>query len=218
MKIAWNSGVKMTPIKLPMSPLNSAGASGVGSGVGLGATVGAGLALVLMGMHSVAYRRLSHELEEYVSVEAAIPAQSTVLPLSLVDDPQRLRDPSLAAFKVRPFEHALGYLAINRSLVNLAEYQADQGYFPIRYREDLDPYRVLVPEEGLVENALDRIDWHAYERRGGRVDYVLLWGRIASTPWPGQEAFLARLGTDYEPVFISRPRGLAELYRRRPPS
>jgi hypothetical protein len=180
--------------------------------------VGAGLALVLIGMHALAYRRLSRELEEYVSVESAIPPQSTVLPLSFVDDPKRLRDPSLSGFKVRPFEHALAYLAVSRPLVNLAEYQADQGYFPIRYRDDVDPYRALVPEEGLVEDALDRIDWRAYERRGGRVDYVLLWGRAASNPWPGQEAFLARLGTDYEPVFSSRPRGLAELYRRRPPS
>jgi hypothetical protein len=179
------------------------------------AAIGAGVALVLIGMHALAYRRLSHPLEEYVSVAAAIPPESTILPLSFVDDPKRLRDSSLAGFKVRPFEHALGYVALNRPLVNLTEYQADQGYFPIRYRDEVDPYRVLVPEEGLVEEALDRIDWRAYERRGGRVDYVLLWGRAASNPWPGQEAFLARLEEDYERVFTSAPRGLGELYRRR---
>lgn len=177
----------------------------------------AGLSLILIGMHAMAYRRLSAHLDEYVSVTEAIPADSTVLPLSFVDDPSRLRDRTLGAFKVRPFEHALGYVATRRAIVNLAEYQADQGYFPILYREDVDPYRVLVPEEGLVEAALEKVDWRAFERRGGRVDYILLWGRAASNPWPGQEAFLLRLEKDYEPVFSSRPRGLAELYRRRPP-
>src|SRR5258706_7982435 len=44
MKIVWNRVVKMTPIRLPMSPWNWAGASGVGTGVALGATVGAALA------------------------------------------------------------------------------------------------------------------------------------------------------------------------------
>jgi hypothetical protein len=178
--------------------------------------IGAGLALVLIGMHALAYRRLSDPLEEYVSIAAAIPAESTILPLSFVDDPKRLRDPSLSGFKVRPFEHALAYVARSRPLVNLTEYQAAQGYFPIRYRDAVDPYRVLVPEEGLVEEALDRIDWRAYERRGGRVDYVLLWGRAATNPWPGQAAFEARLEEDYERVFTSAPRGLGELYRRRP--
>jgi hypothetical protein len=176
----------------------------------------AALGLVLVFLHAMAYRRLSEHLDEYVSVKAEIAPDSTVLPLSFVDDPRRLRDPSLSGFKIRPFEHALGYLAVSRPLVNLAEYQADQGYFPIRYRDDVDPYRVLVPEEGLVEEALERIDWRAYERRGGRVDYVLLWGRSATEPWPGQAAFDARLEEDYELVFTSQPLGLGELYRRRP--
>ncbi len=172
-----------------------------------------GLALILM--QGMAYRRLNPYLEEFASIEPWLPADSTVLPLSFVEQEWRLRDASFSGYKVRPFEHALGYLACRKPIVDLTEYQADQGYFPIRYRADVNPYRSLVPEEGVVEDALATIDWQAYEARGGLVDYVLLWGRTASSPWPGEGAFLDRLAADFEPVFSSRPRGLAELYRRR---
>ncbi len=166
-------------------------------------------------LHTMAYRRLNEYLEEYVSVLPELAAESAVLPISFVDEEWRLTDPSLSGYKIHPFEHAVGYLACERPLVDLTEYQADQGYFPVIYRQGLNPYRRVVPEEGVVTAALDGIDWRGYERQGARVDYVLLWGRAASTPWPGQAVFLERLVEDFEPVFTSRPRGLMELYRRR---
>ena len=140
-----------------------------------------------------------------------------MLPLSFVGEDWRLRDRTLSGYKVRPFEHAVGYVACRKRIVDLTEYQADQGYFPILYRPGENPYRILVPEEGVAEDALRSLDWSAYERGGGRVDYVLLWARSASTPRPGENEFLARLARDFDPVFTSSPRGLAELYRRRAP-
>jgi hypothetical protein len=178
-------------------------------------TAVAALTGVFILVHALAYRRLSNYLEEYVSVLPQLAAESALLPLSFVDEEWRLTDRSLSGYKIHPFEHAVGYLASERALVDLTEYQADQGYFPVVYREGFNPYRRVVPEEGVVTAALDGIDWRGYEHQGARIDYVLLWGRAASTPWPGEGPFLERLQGDFEPVFTSRPHGLMELYRRR---
>jgi hypothetical protein len=50
------------------------------------------------------------------------------------------------------------------------------------------------------------------------VDYVLLWGAHARRE-DGKTAdpapILAQLAAGYERIFVSKPRGLAELYRRK---
>ena len=119
------------------------------------------------------------------------------------------------AYKVRPYLHAIGHAAAERRLVDLTNYQADQGYFPLLYRPELNPYRHLVPDGLAVEDAPRQIDLERYARRGGRVDAVLLWGRRVSTHADEAEPLLRQLAGGYDLVFTSRPRGLAELYLRR---
>jgi len=51
---------------------------------------------------------------------------------------------------------------------------------------------------------------------GGRIDYVLLWGDTeAAAKDECGSAVLAELAASYERVFVSHPRGLAQLYRPR---
>ncbi len=176
----------------------------------------AAISVAFITLHGVAYERLSRHLEEFVSVEPLLEPDSVVLPLSFVDQEPQLRSMSLSGYKVRPFEHALGYLACEHRLVDLTEYQADQGYFPVLFRPDRNPYRSLLPEEGEVTYDLGRLDLESYSRRAGNVDYVLLWGRNAlRAPPPGLNGLLAQLGENYEKIFTSEPLGLAEVYRRR---
>lgn len=176
----------------------------------------AAISVAFITLHAVAYERLSRHLEEFVSVEPSLAPESVVLSLSFADLEWRLKDPSLSGYKVRPFEHALGYLACERRLVDLTEYQADQGYFPVLFRPDRSPYRSLVPEEGEVTYDLGRLGLESYSSRAGSVDYVLLWGRNAlRSPPPGLDGLLAQLGEGYDKIFTSEPLGLAEVYRRR---
>ncbi|HZI63495.1 MAG TPA: hypothetical protein VFE44_01875 [Thermoanaerobaculia bacterium] len=177
---------------------------------------GCAVAVALLVLHLSAYRRLGLLLEEYASVSGRVPPESVVLPISLINDEDDVTDPSLVAYKVRPYLHAIGYAACERRLVDLTNYQADQGYFPLIYQPGRNPYRHLVPDGLAVEDSPQRIDLAGYARQGGRVDAVLLWGRRVSTHAAEADPLLRQLSGDYELAFTSEPRGLGELYLRRP--
>jgi hypothetical protein len=99
--------------------------------------------------------------------------------------------------------------------VNLCNYEAATGYFPVLYRPEVNPYDHMgllpaVPDRGL-ESTPPRIDIAGYQRvTGQRVDYVLVWSP------PDPEATRAQLGdSGYERVYTSARHGLAQLYRRK---
>jgi hypothetical protein len=163
----------------------------------------AAIALGMLASHLASYRRLDGYVGEYLSVAPAVAAGSTLLPVTLY--PWDAIEPGrpLAA-QVRPLDHAAGYLAAGGEIVVLANYEAHVGYFPVVYRPQLDPYRFLVSGD---------LDLDGYRRRGGRVDYVLVWGRVLPTR-PAVRGLLAKLARGYDLIATS-PRGLARLYRAR---
>jgi hypothetical protein len=167
---------------------------------------GAVLALALLGRHAVCYARWNADLAEYLSGRLKIEANRTLLPI-LVRDPGGRVSP--------PLQHAAGYLAAERGVVDLANYQPATGHFPLLFRPALDP-------TGWVGFVLERdsaeVDIADYEQQtGGRVDYVLLW----DTPADGAEAeamlggVRRRLDEAYTPVFTSAGAGRLRLFRRR---
>jgi hypothetical protein len=77
----------------------------------------------------------------------------------------------------------------------------------------MNPYTKI----GDVENnqgRIGRIDLAGLSKSGGSVDYVLLWGARAGNS-ADIAPILAQLAAGYDRIFVSRPRGLAEVYRRR---
>jgi hypothetical protein len=171
------------------------------------------LSLGWAALHFAAYARLDRLLAEYVSLAPHLPAGSTVLSLSFVEADDRPTAPG-AVFKVQPFMHAAGYLAAERKLVDLGCYQADRGYFPILYRDAVNPYRHLA-SDGDLESAAG-LDLLAYERTGGRVDHVVLWGLWGERrERPDVRSLLNQLELAYERVVVTGPLGVGELYRRR---
>lgn len=184
------------------------------------ATLGAGVAVTLglLALHVAAYHRLSGPLEEYVSVGGRLPWGATVLPVSLIDDGSSATDPALVSYKIRPYEHALGYITCERPMVDLANYQADQGYFAVTYRAKRNPFGHLIDRSDTGTGRSEPIDLAELARERGSVDAVLVWGRDANAnpadrEWA--EGLVATLSPGYELVFTSEPRGLAELYLRR---
>jgi hypothetical protein len=81
----------------------------------------------------------------------------------------------------------------------------------------MNPYKKI----GDIENNQGRIglvDLAGYGKSGGTVDYVLLWGaRAVRGEGTSTDAapVLAQLAAGYDRIFVSRPRGLAEVYRRK---
>ena len=180
--------------------------------------LGAALALTMLTMLWTRWSEIDRYLDEYVAVADRIEDGSTVLPLGfapagVANGSEGERRP--LAFRLWPFVHALGYVAGRRPIVDLGLYEAGEDYFPLRYRPELDPYRQLSIGPVGLEEVPPRIDIPRYERRGGRVDYVLLWQpRAAAADHPLTRELYRQLHDGFERVHVSKA-GNAELWQQR---
>jgi hypothetical protein len=176
------------------------------SGVGLAAAMGL---LLVRWPH---YAEMNTQLAEYLQSAPHIERHRTLLPLSFAHNGRRA-DGSLLSWRTSVFLHAGAWLAIERDLVDFANYEADLGYFPTLFRPEANPYRLL---RGGQELLTPCVSFRRYERHGPRpLDYILLWGAPPSREDPCLTALFRHLESDYERVHVSRPQGLARLYRRR---
>ncbi len=87
----------------------------------------------------------------------------------------------------------------------LDNYQAACGLFPVRYRESVDPFPLLL----AMSNACGTPGRVDFDRYPGSVDYVLILGRDESAPWWPELA--DALQRSYTPVRASDG---ARLWRR----
>jgi len=188
------------------------------------------LAAALAGMRLESYREAEAQIAEYVSAGALIEPGSSLLPLHMRSggaqdadasgyrDLQRLLESWASSLADRrqagcgrppirfadPLRHASGYLALEHGARSLDNYEANVGYFPLVFRPGRNPYREL----GNFELVPPRARFG--DPRSG-VDYVLVWRADADCPLTPE---LARELAGFEHVGSSRPRGLADLYRR----
>ena len=180
-----------------------------------GLTLWGALMLYRLPVHAA----LNGSVKEYLAVARSIDDESTVLPLYLTRDsapPPGLRAlyPNMRYDELR---HALGYIALDKRIVDLVDYQAAKAYFPITYDAVKDPSRYL-SEGGLkaLEYPPFTLDIAGYaEKTGATVDYVLLWGDLDAVRQRSDVQNMLQQLTDYELVFVSEPRGLLHLYARR---
>ena len=170
------------------------------------------LTLLQLGLHFQSQARLNADLAEYRGVASALTPGSTLLSASFAHRGSGGRAQSL---RIEPFQHMAGRLTAERGVVDLNDYQADRGYFPVVYRAECDPYRVLGGIDEL-EDEPPRVDLARLPAAGcGDVDFVLVWGLGLGIHSAAEERpLLEQLAAGYERVATS-PRGLAELYRRR---
>ena len=178
--------------------------------------------------HLPVYATFNYDLKEYVSAAQSIDDNSTVLAIPINN---YNRDASLEnglaemvpEMRLSPFIGATGYIALERTIVDLRNYQARKDYFPLRLRPELSPDLYLTSEsvpdktsDGLshLEYPPFSIDLSRYEAETGcTVDYVLFWGpfeRLADDIAPLLEQL-----QPYDLVYVSEPRGLMRVYERR---
>lgn len=172
----------------------------------------AGLALALLGLLWTRWRILDGYLAEYLSAGERIPVGSTVLPLSYSHF-GTAPDGSELTYRVQPFVHAASHITAARAVVDLRLYAANyEGYFPVHYRPELNPYRHIA-QGYWAERVPPWVEFLTYPRRtGGRVDYVLIWQIPRERQHPAVRSLWRQLRTGYERVYVS-PRGFAEVYR-----
>lgn len=189
---------------LPLDPRVRRGAVAAGLVLGLASTA----------VHARSYARLSPFLEEYASARPHLEPDTIVLPLCFVKPG---RDPDGGAFPsgIDPFVHAAGYLAAEKPLVQLANYEANKGQFPLLFRAGVNPYLELGES---LESHPPCVDLARYTRTSGQpIDAVLVFGlHRRHLEQECARSLVEELEGRYDLVHRSAPRGLVRLYRLRP--
>jgi hypothetical protein len=170
------------------------------------------VSLALLAFTCLGYARLQPYLDEYRSAAGQVAPGRTLLAVAFAPRGEAPDGRSLS-FRTRPFLHADSGAAAERLFISLTLNQANEDYFPVMYRPEVNPFRqgaILAPLE-VEPPAVDPLGYAA--RTGRTVDYVLLWqgGRRRG---PAADRLFAQLAAAYEPVFESE-RGNARLFRRR---
>ncbi len=163
------------------------------------------------------YARLNPYLAEYISAGTYVEPNTTLLPLCFSYG--QAADGGVLSTKVAPFLHPAGYIAANRGVVDLNNYEATKTYFPTRFRPQLDPFRYigLGGRECTTEAKAPRVEFLTYpQRTGGHVDYVLLWAvRADQMEDPDAQSVFRQLQQAYDLIWTSPDAGLTQLYRRK---
>jgi hypothetical protein len=170
------------------------------------------ISLGLLISHGVKYQELNKYFEEYESGADRIEMNSTLLPICF--SPKGIfEENTFHSFpRTGPFMHASGYIAARRHVVEFTNYEANMLFFPTRFRAGLDPY-VHIGDSESMDKPIDFLSYPA--RTGGRVDYVLVWGRNRGGYPPKVVASIAeQIREGYELIFTSE-RGSMMLYRRK---
>jgi hypothetical protein len=159
------------------------------------------------------YAELNDYLEEYLSGTHLIEPGTALLPLSFAHRGIS-SDGRPISFKVKSFLHASGHIAIQRNIVDFANYQASGGRnFPIVFQSSFDPYNHI----GQIEGEPPQVEFLTYGKRTGQpLDYVLVWG-IKGNEFNNKEAksIFKQLKEGYTLIFVSPKRALVRLYRRK---
>jgi hypothetical protein len=164
------------------------------------------------------YEQLEGYLAEYESAAPHVAEGSTILPVTISPfGPRRggtLDGKKMLSYRVQPFRHVTGYIATDRHGIDLDNSQAKTKHTPLRWRPELNPFTAMETRPFGMESEAPCIELWTYPALGGRIDYVLLWGdEVAAAKDECGSKVLAELAADWERVFVSRPRGLVQLFR-----
>jgi hypothetical protein len=186
---------------------------------------GVAISLGLLFLHLSSYAMLNDYLSEYVSVAREMEHGTTSLALSLSDRGVSA-DRVALSYVVQPFMHAGGFVSAQTRGINLKNYEAGTGLFPLVYRPEVDPYTHMgnVESRPAVVSSRDgkaRIQpgywFKGYEDRSpGKLDYVLVWQlNVWERGNPFVRSIRTQLAGGFELALRSEPRGMMELYRAR---
>lgn len=185
----------------------------------VGRTILAVVALVCVttaGYRIWQYDRLNGFLAEYVSAADHIEPHSTLLPIHFWHESDAGSGRRLT-WRTNPLYHAPSHIGVERDVINLRNLFLSPevlGYFPLRYREGVDPYIHIGPAIDEKPPVVDFLDYE--DRTGGSIDYVLIMATEPVASLEGEEAarVAEQLEQGYELIYTSAGQGFARLYRR----
>jgi hypothetical protein len=175
--------------------------------------IAAGIALAFTASHALKYREFAPQLKDFITAGDRIERNSTFLPL-IFSPRGRTLDGRISSVDVSPFYMASGYIAARREAVDLRNYEGNTDHFPVRFRPELNPYTHLAVGDGLNQ-VPPKIDIEGYRKKGGEVDYVIVWG--LEEGFRGHEdtkALYRQIEAGYERVEVEGVRQ-TELWKRK---
>jgi hypothetical protein len=163
-------------------------------------------------VHWHRYAEINDYLGEYTSGAHLIEANTTLLALPFVDE--RTASGRMISPRIPIFMHTSGYIAAERQVVDLRNYEATTDYFPLRFRPSVDP-TVRLGVDGRLWGLPPCVDVAGYRQRtGAEVDYVLIWDASEEQKQTECGSLLfGELERGYE-LLLTSSRGLMRLYRR----
>lgn len=165
------------------------------------------VAVLLLGFRYGKYRTLATGMDEYRTATSYLRPGASIASFSYG---AISRMPNGKAYQsyIDVFPHATGYLGVERQLLNLENYEAHTGYFPVVWR----PGQAVMTDR---DEQPPRINWQTTPRTQWP-DYVLLWGRnVQVVPTTNAQQLESHLAQHYHLVYRS-PTKLLELYSEGP--
>ncbi len=136
-----------------------------------------------------------------------------ILPLALAPNGPRDAAGRKLGYRIKPFLHATGWIVASRGGVDLKNSQANTDQCPVRFPSDRNPFRTIAHSIGRMEAVPPCVDLRAASQVG-EVDYVLVSGATRENlDTPCGAALASELAARYEPVYLSQPTGLLEIWK-----
>ncbi|MFN7119212.1 MAG: hypothetical protein ACK4TA_20605, partial [Saprospiraceae bacterium] len=173
--------------------------------------VGIASALILLGIRLPTYQKLSLAIAEIRTAAPYIENEKTVLNLTYAFNGKN-PDGSMIADANYLFLHAADYVAVDRYVIMMPNYEGGTYNFPLIWRWQYEPFAQIGNLEGIPPQA-NFLDFT--QRTGGQIDYVLTsWLDDQWKDHPNTQHVLQQLEQGYELIFTS-PQGIVKLYRRK---
>lgn len=118
------------------------------------------LILIHLGFTTYYYKILNDGLDEYNSGIPFVGKNETILPISFNHGGESAR--------IGLYLHAAGYYCAAKGAIELDNYEAGTGYFPLKYKPPMNPFDTI----GGIESGTGDIHPEAYPKP---MDYILLW-------------------------------------------
>ncbi len=159
--------------------------------------IGMGISRINVGLRS------SRAIDDILSARSYIKPNSVVLPLNFSLNGKDA-DGKIIGDNNWLFCHVTDYLGLEKPLIILDNYEANMGYFPVRWKEDKNPYWHLATFDG-IEAVPPSADIAAYKNKSGvDIDYIIFW--CWESKWledPHFNTLYHQLNKNYHLVFSS---------------
>lgn len=176
----------------------------------------AGFVVVMVGLFTYhrlpAYADINRMVGEFKSLSAGIEDSSVVLPLKYETFLTNDKGETIAG-KVLLFSHVAETAAEpGKKLVFLDNYEANTGYFPLIWKENVNPFTCLARGPG-IEAVPPQADITGYNKTAAPINYIILFakkGEVLNDP--ATKAMADTIDTYYDLVKVT-PTYKIELYR-----